>query len=238
MEPCTYTFDIDGHFYDEHIVGSYEMTAKIDGRPDITMRGSFDGRVDSGVTSYNIAVDDRPWFTGVSGFKSVKAGEHPRLLFRESDLPALRAKMKTPEGQAILKRLRYLLDGADGETMTTVFSPATHAYMGGGYNSTTVKKPGVFTIGHVAGYGLLYQLTGDKKYAEYGRQCFERSLAGTRDRDDRYSFRGPGGPLRAGPSLGWHAVGFDLCYDGWDRATREKFGRAIAEYAEGSSTSK
>ena len=73
-------------------------------------------------------------------------------------------------------------------------------------------------------------LTGEKKYAEFGRQCFEKSLAGQRDRDDRYSFMGPGGPLRAGPSLGWHAVGYDLCYDGWDAATREKFGRAIAEF--------
>ena len=57
-------------------------------------------------------------------------------------------------------------------------------------------------------------------------------------REARYSWREPGGALRAGPSLGWYAVGYDLCYDGWDLATREKFGRAIAEYAEASSTEK
>ena len=39
---------------------------------------------------------------------------------------------------------------------------------------------------------MLYQLTGEQKYAEFGRQCFEASLAGKRDRDDRYSFMGPG----------------------------------------------
>ena len=238
MEPCTYVFDIDGHFYDIHIVGVYALTVVIDGKPDISMTGSFDGRVDPGVQRHEVQSGAEPWHVPVAGFKTVKRGEHPRLLFRKSDLPALRRKMKTPEGQAILKRLRYLLDGDQGETMTAVFSPATHAYMGGGYKSTTFDKPGVFTIGHVAGYGLLYQLTGDQKYAEFGRQCFEESLAGKRDRDDRYSFRGPGGPLRAGPSLGWHAVGYDLCYDGWDAKTREKFGRAIAEYAEGSSTNK
>ena len=57
----------------------------------------------------------------------------------------------------------------------------------------------------------------------------EPLFSGVRDRDDRYSFRGLGGPLRAGPSLGWHAVGYDLCYDGWDKTTREKFGRALAD---------
>ena len=81
-------------------------------------------------------------------------------------------------------------------------------------------------------------MTGDKKYAECGAECFEKSLAGVRDCDDRYSFVGPGGPLRAGPSLGWHAVGYDLCYNGWNKAQREKYGRALTEYAEASSTNK
>lgn len=92
---------------------------------------------------------------------------------------------------------------------------------------------GPLTIGHVAGYGLLYQLTGDASYAVRGRESFEQFLAGTRDLDSRYSYRAPGGALRAGPSIGWLAAGYDLCYDGWDLATREKLGRAIAEYREG-----
>ena len=36
--------------------------------------------------------------------------------------------------------------------------------------------------------------------------------------------------------MGWYAVGYDLCYDGWDEATRKKFGLAIARYAEQSSS--
>ncbi|MDP7495855.1 MAG: hypothetical protein QGI77_05465, partial [Roseibacillus sp.] len=67
------------------------------------------------------SADERPWHVPVEGFVAPARGEHPRLLFRRGDLPALRAKAKTPEGQAILKRLRTLLDGAHGETMTTVF---------------------------------------------------------------------------------------------------------------------
>jgi len=231
MEPCLYIFDLDGRLLDEVLVGTYKLTVKIDGKPDVTIDGSFDGSWSEGVT--RMESDQRPWFAELKGFKSPAPGEHPRLLFRKSDLPALRKKAQTPEGQAILRRLRYLFDGKDGETMTTVFSKATHAYMGGGFDNSTINTPGVYTFSHAAGYGLLYQLTGEKKYAEFGKQCFEKALAGVRDRDDRYSFRQPGGPLRAGPVLGWYAVGYDLCYDGWDARTREKFGRAIAEFEEG-----
>jgi len=238
MEPCTYIYDIDGHIYDIVLVGTYRVTVKIEGKPEIAVTGSFDGKVEKGVTHYDTATDDRPFYTRVEEFVPPAPGEHPRLLFRRADLPALREKMKTPEGQAILTRLRRVLNGSDGESMTTVFSAATHAYMGGGYKNTVLDEPGAFTIGHAAGYGLLYQLTGDRKYAEFGRQCFEASLSGKRDRDDRYSFVGPGGPLRASPSVGWHAVGYDLCYDGWEEATRERFGHAIAEYAGKSSTEK
>jgi hypothetical protein len=169
-----------------------------------------------------------PWWVPVLGHVAPAPGEHPRLLFRRADLPALRAKAATPEGRAILQRLRLLLDGADGETMTTRFNPATRFDQG----AAAPPPAGTYTLGHAAGYGLLYQLTGDRKYADYGRESFERALAGVRDRDSRYSFRQPGGALRAGPTLGWMAVGYDLCYDGWNPATRERLGRALWEYRE------
>jgi hypothetical protein len=92
---------------------------------------------------------------------------------------------------------------------------------------------GTFTISHVAGYGLLYQLTGDKLYADLGRKAMDAALAGYRGVDKRYSFRKPSGALRAGPSLGWYAVGYDLCYDGWDPAYRKKIAQAIANYDQG-----
>ena len=182
-----------------------------------------DGTVEYG---YRAMTDPRtdPWQVPVPGHVAVAPGEYPRLLFRRSDLPALRAKAETPEGRAILQRLRRLLDGAEGTGLPPHFNPATD------YRAPSATEPATYTIGHAAGYGLLYQLTGDVRFAELGRLCFERALAGTRDRDSRYSFRQPGGALRAGPTLGWMAVGYDLCRDGWDAATRERLGRALLDY--------
>ncbi|MEI7833042.1 MAG: hypothetical protein WCJ56_07595 [bacterium] len=78
-------------------------------------------------------------------------------------------------------------------------------------------------------------MTGDKKYADFGKQCFDKAFEGVRDRDGqgRYSFKAPGGALRAGPSLGWYALGYDLCYDGWDEAYQKKVAEAISSYNKG-----
>jgi len=236
MEPCKYIYDIKGWFMDQVFLGTYDLTVEIAGKEDVKIAGSFDGGWSAGVT--HMETDERPWSVPVRGFKAPAPGEHPRLLFRKSEISALRKKAQTTEGKAIIERLRYLLNGSDGESMTKVFSKATHAYMGGGYRNTTVDTPGVYTIGHAAGYGMLYQLTGDKRYAQYGKECFEKALSGVRDRDDRYSFKKPGGALRAGPSLGWYAVGYDLCYDGWDTKTREKMGRAMIEFVDESGKKK
>ena len=51
------------------------------------------------------------WPAPVAGFKAPVAGEHPRLFFRKGDLPELKKRAQTPEGQAIIKRLGLLLDG-------------------------------------------------------------------------------------------------------------------------------
>ena len=94
-----------------------------------------------------------------------------------------------------------------------------------------MNDPGVYTFSHVVGYGLLYQLTGDQLYADLGRDAMERALAGQRDRDDRYSLVNLGGALRAGPVIGWTAVGYDLCYDGWDPEFRQRITQEIANYS-------
>ncbi|MBI5690331.1 MAG: SUMF1/EgtB/PvdO family nonheme iron enzyme [Verrucomicrobia bacterium] len=193
-----------------------------------TFQRRSDGSVPYGYRAMPSA-SSGPWFVPVPGHVPVAAGEHPRLLFRRTELAALRAKAATPEGRAMLQRLRLLLSGGSGEGPPAHFIPATAAYP---KEPLGPAPPGTFTVGHAAGYGLLYQLTGDSRFADWGRECFERALAGTRDRDPRYSFRRPGGALRAGPTLGWLAVGYDLCYDGWSVATRERFGRALAEYHE------
>lgn len=192
-----------------------------------------------------------PWPADVPGFVPPAGGEHPRLLFRKSDLPELKRRAATPEGQYIVARLKELLGG--GETMPTSYNRSTKAYEGnaaaggddespspgkkkskGVQSGSEIDLPvGAYTISHAAGFGMLYQLTGEAKYAELGRQCFEKAFAGVRDRDDRYSWKVPGGALRAGPSLGAYALGYDLCCDGWDEAYRRKVVQAILNYNEG-----
>ena len=187
------------------------------------------------------AAEEPPWPAPVPGHKPVGPGEHPRLFFRKSDLPALKARARTPEGQAIIKRLRVTLNGSDGESLPTIRNPMTTAYgkTGGPKPQKGDMPVGAYSISHMAGFGFLHLLTGEQKYADLARGCFELAEKGVRDRDReaRYSWKQPGGALRAGPSLGWYAVGYDLAYQGWDPAYRQKVAQAIAGYNEGKNTS-
>lgn len=180
------------------------------------------------------APEEGPWPAPVKGWAPPQSGEHPRLFFRKPDLPKLKERALTPEGQVILKRLRALLNGSDGESMPAVFNPNRGKQPDGSgkfHDSAPVGK--TYTLWHAAGFGLLWQLTGEKKYADLGRQCVEKALDGTRDRDNRYSFRDPTGALRAGPSLGAIAMGYDLCYDGWDEDFRKRIASEIQGYNQG-----
>jgi len=100
---------------------------------------------------------DDAWPESVEGFKAPAGGEHPRLLFRKTDLPALKNKTQTPEGRAIIARLKYLLGG--GEAMPTVYNPNPPINIGP--KGPAQLEVGAFTVNHAAGFGLLYQLTGD-----------------------------------------------------------------------------
>ncbi len=181
-----------------------------------------------------------PWPSDVEGFVPPKPGEHPRLLFRESDLERIRARARTPEGRAIVERLKQCL-GSDGLMMTEKKNDMTSAYgKGGGPKPRKQDWPvGTYSISHVAGFGMMYQLTGNKRWAELGKTAMEWAFKGVRDRDReaRYSWLNPGGALRAGPSLGWYALGYDLCYDGWDEDFRLKVARAIQNYDQGKNKS-
>ena len=141
-----------------------------------------------------------PWPVPVAGWKAPEPGEHPRLFFRRADLPALRQRAETPEGKVMVDRLRALLGG--GEALPTEYNP-NRGKQPDGTGGFSAKAPfgQTYTLWHAAGFGMLWQLTGKKKYADLGRQCVEKALDGVRDRDDRYSFRKPGGALRAGPPI-------------------------------------
>jgi hypothetical protein len=174
-----------------------------------------------------------PWPSPVPGYKAPAPGEHPRLLFRKEDLPALRARAATPGGRLLIERLRRQLNGSDGESMPPAENPKTGKQPDGSGDFEKSAPPGSYTYSHTAGFGMLYLLTGDRKYADLGRKCMEKALAGVRDVDNRYSFRQPTGALRAGPALGWTALGYDLCHEGWEADFREQVARAIADYDEG-----
>jgi hypothetical protein len=223
-QDCLYVFDFQGNMFANLVVGTYTVTAKVSGKPDVTVTGSFDGSIDKGLPKAGPAV--KPIHADLKNFVPVQPGEHPRLLFRKADVPALRTKAETPEGKTIIARLRHVL-GGNGETFPEKVSPATKGYPEGGYKVLGISEQGYLTISHAAGYGLLYQLTGDKKYADLGRRAFEKYMEGVRDVDSRYSFVRPNGELRAGSSWAVAALGYDLCYDGWDAEFRAKVAKAF-----------
>jgi hypothetical protein len=53
--------------------------------------------------------------------------------------------------------------------------------------------------------------------------------SGKQQKDSRYSYASPGGRLRAGPSYAAIAEAYDLCYDAWEPAYREKLAAEIQE---------
>ena len=128
------------------------------------------------------------WPADVKNFTPPAKGEHPRLLFRKADVPDLKKKAETEVGKAMIARLKYLLGG--GEAMPKQFNPNPPLNIGPKGPGTL--KPGAFTVNHAAGFGLLFQLTGEKKYADLGRQCLEVVFKGQVDRDERYSWHAPG----------------------------------------------
>lgn len=215
-----YTFKLEGKRINNLCGGEFTARVAHAGKT-FTHEGNFKGSINPPVQREASIWEKelqsgKPWFVPVKNFTPVAAGEHPRLFFRQRDLPEIKRRAATPEGREIVARLKATLGG--GEEMPKHFSKATKAY-----DTSKERLPeGAYTVSHAAGFGMLYQLTGDKKYADLGRQCFELALAGQRDRDDRYSFRAPGGQLRAGPSLGLYALGYDLCYDGWPEDFRRK----------------
>ena len=92
---------------------------------------------------------------------------------------------------------------------------------------------GKFTLWHPAGNGLLYQLTGDKTFADKAKKqvldVIDRKVKDSKD--SRYGFTNPGdgGPMRAGPSIGAMGLAYDLNYDGWDEDFRKKVAKAIQD---------
>jgi len=138
-------------------------------------------------------------------------GEHPRLFFRTYDLPALRARAATADGAAWIGKLKTSLGG--GEALRADLNS--------------------FTIGDAFGFGFLYQLTREQKYADACRQAVVTYMGGTPNKGGvgEYNWRAPSGYMDVvGPSVSSVAMAYDLCYDGWDEGFRTMVAHQLMTY--------
>jgi hypothetical protein len=117
------------------------------------------------------------------------AADHPRLIFRPADLPLLRQRMATPAGQAIVARLRE--------------APLRDV--------SQVNDKRVSWI--AAGWGVVYQLTGDATAAATARRILMDEVVKKPMPADRTD-------VQLAPRLLGVALTYDLCYDAWDAEFR------------------
>jgi len=116
------------------------------------------------------------------------AGEHPRLLFSKDDLPAIRAFAQSEEGKAQLAQIRELLEDPPDRSMMLT---------NGGMRA--------------AGFGFLYQLTGEKQYADRAASACKGPMTLA------YAYGQWG---QAPYSVIGMALAYDMCYEAWDDAER------------------
>ena len=92
--------------------GSYVVDLKRSpaGRYEGTYEGTYKSQRVSGKAAARL-LPARP--VRVKGFKPFEPAEHPRILFRKSDLPWIREKLKTPFGQAFLAAAKALAEKGD-----------------------------------------------------------------------------------------------------------------------------
>ncbi|MGC9455318.1 MAG: hypothetical protein ACP5HU_10705 [Phycisphaerae bacterium] len=80
------------------------------------------------------------------------------------------------------------------------------------------------------GLGILYQLTGEREYAEQARRFVERLLEG--DYSGVYAPGSHHGMLHWGPVWEQAGVTYDLCYDAWDEEFRGRVERFITMWTQ------
>lgn len=136
-------------------------------------------------------------------FQAIQPGEHPRLLFRQADLPELRNRAQTEQGQQIMARL--------SRTLSENLTPENAGY-------------------HAAGYGLQYVLTGEKFYATRAAEIVDLILRNKVPGGQNFWISSHKLILRAPPAVGV-AMAYDLCYHGWDEEFRLRVASALEKKA-------
>ena len=116
--------------------------------------GSYSGTFNKQVVNGKVTGSLGPYSPRkIPNYKSISPREHPRLIFRQNQLPKLRKKAKTPTGKAILDQLENSLKQ---EIYYKGYVP------NGGY--------------HAAGHCFLSLLNDDPQAAEIAWQIVEKSL--------------------------------------------------------------
>jgi hypothetical protein len=131
----------------------------------------------------------------LTGHAPPAPGEHPRLLFRKSDLPSLRERMNRPETARILAALQEMLERAERGGFAFRGDAAEHT------------QYGIWAAGH----GLMYQLTGDKTHAEKAMRLGVAAL---------YTPYYYGGWWIHSFQVMGMALAYDMCYDAWPEPYR------------------
>jgi len=195
--PGSAGYDIDIKREGDGYAGTYTGTFQYPGGPENSaVKGKVTGQV------FPL------WMCDAGACGKLTPADHPRVIFRKADMPALKNRMATPEGKVILERI-VRLAAAQG---------------------ARVPGPGKLAPYPAAGLGVAYQLTGDKKYADQARHQIEAVMGQGRSglRQD----------IHFGPHALGSAVAYDCCYDAWEPAFRAKvtdwLNRKVRDLASGS----
>ncbi len=87
--------------------GPGQYTVTLERGPDGSLEGTYEGTFKEQPVSGRASGEVRPPRPiRVEDCRPLDPTEHPRLLFREADLPALRAKLETPLGKAYLEKAK------------------------------------------------------------------------------------------------------------------------------------
>jgi hypothetical protein len=176
--------------YQSHLLGSYQ--------------GQMNGRSRSGKVWGELAP---PYPQPISAHHPLKPQEHPRLIFRAQQLPALQAKAKTPEGMAILAQLRKALAGPvyeKGLIPTASFHGAGYCFLSWIDTANPTDKPSADLPSAQRAWQLV-----NKAMTQPGARRLEQSavVAGV-------------------------ALAYDLCYAQWDATQRQTTTRWLAHQSD------
>ena len=155
LAPATYNIEIVP--YQDQLLGSYQGEYQ---------EHNLEGKVTGSKSDLQ--------FTRLSNYKAIAPQEHPRLIFRASELPALKQKAQTAHGKKIVDRLKQALKEPiyyDGYVPT------------GGY--------------HAAGHCFLSLLENDQKAAQTAWEITQKAMANPGKRFLEHS------PVVAGVSLAY-----------------------------------